>query len=94
MQCTTIGTSYGSLLPVDFDGTIAPPAGSPAYFLNYGSNLASLDLWKFHVDWNNSANTTFTGPQGISVAGFSEACGGGACIPQKGTTQTLRWATV
>ncbi len=59
-QCFTAQPSYGGLLPSDLDGTTAPPAGSPNYLLEYGTT--SLDLWKFHVDWTNAANSTFTGP--------------------------------
>jgi hypothetical protein len=87
-QCFQLSTSYGGLLPSDLDGTTAPPAGSPNYFLNFGSN--KLNLWKFHVDWSTPANTTFTGPTSISVAAFTPACsGGGACIPQPNTTNKL-----
>jgi hypothetical protein len=76
------------LLPSDLDGTTLPPAGSPNFFLNFGTN--SLNLWKFHVDWANSANTTLAGPTNIPVATFTPACsGGGACIPQPSTKQTL-----
>jgi hypothetical protein len=87
-QCFQLSTSFGGLLPSDLDGTQAPPAGSPNFFLNYGTN--SLNLWKFHVDWGTPANTTFTGPTSIPVAPFSAACsGGGTCIPQPGTSQKL-----
>ena len=51
-QCFQLSTSYGGLLPSDLDGTTAPPAGSPNFFMNFGSN--SLNLWKFHVDFANS----------------------------------------
>jgi hypothetical protein len=87
MQCFQLSTSYGGLLPSDLDGTTAPPAGSPDYFMNFGSN--SLNLWKFHADFANSANTTFTGPTSIPVAAFSPACGGGTCISQPSTGQRL-----
>jgi hypothetical protein len=94
MQCFNLSTSYGSLLPSDLDGasgaagtTVAPPAGAPNYFVNFGSN--SLNLWKFHVDWTTPGNSTFTGPTNIPVASFSEACGGGACIPQLNTSEKL-----
>jgi hypothetical protein len=87
MQCFSPGSSYGSLLPSDLDGLTAPPAGSPDYFMSLANN--SLDLWKFHVDFNNPGNSAFTGPVNIPVAAFSEACGGGVCIPQLGTTQQL-----
>src|SRR5512142_2707270 len=87
-QCFQLGTSDGGLLPSDLDGTTAPPAGSPNFFMNFGAN--SLNLWKFHVDFANSANTTLTGPTSIPVASFSAACsGGGACIPQPNTSNKL-----
>jgi hypothetical protein len=87
-QCFQLSTAFGGLLPSDLDGLIAPPVGSPNFFLNFGSN--SLNLWKFHVDWVNTANTTFTGPTNIPVNAFNTACsGGGTCIPQPSTRQTL-----
>lgn len=87
-QCFQLSTSYGGLLPTDLDGITAPPNGSPNFFMNFGAN--SLNLWKFHVDFANSANSTFTGPTNIPVAAFSAACsGGGACIPQPGTSNKL-----
>ncbi len=87
-QCFQLSNSYGGLLPSDLDGATTPPAGSPNFFMNFGAN--SLDLWKFHVDFANSANSTFTGPTNIPVASFSAACGGGGtCIPQSGTSQQL-----
>src|SRR5439155_3949468 len=87
-QCYLLSTSYGSLLPSDLDGATAPPAGSPNYLLSFGTN--SLLLWKFHVDWATPANSSLTGPSTIPVAAFSPACGGGgACIPQGGTTQKV-----
>jgi hypothetical protein len=86
-QCYLLSTSYGSLLPSDLDGATAPPAGSPNYLLSFGTN--SLQLWKFHVDWATPASSSLTGPATIPVAAFSPACGGGACIPQGGTTQKV-----
>jgi hypothetical protein len=87
-QCFQLSSSFGGLLPSDLDGVTAPPAGSPNFLVNFGSN--SLNLWKFHVDFANSANSTFTGPTTIPVASFSAACsGGGSCIPQPGTSNRL-----
>jgi len=86
--CFQLSTSFGGLLPSDLDGATAPPAGSPNFFVNFGSN--SLRLWKFHVDFAAPANSTFTGPTTIPVAAFSAACsGGGTCIPQPNTRQKL-----
>src|SRR5574338_485282 len=37
-QCFQLSTSYGGLLPSDLDGTTAPPAGTPNFFMNFCSN--------------------------------------------------------
>jgi hypothetical protein len=87
MQCFQLSSDFPHLLPSDLDGNTPPPAGSPNYFLNFGTN--SLNLWKFHVDFNNSGNSKITGPTNITVKNFTEACGGGICIPQLGTNRLL-----
>jgi hypothetical protein len=86
-QCFQLSSSFGGVLPADIDGSIAPPAGSPEYFVSFGAN--SLNVWKMHTDWVTPASSTITGPSTIAVAAFSEACSGGTCIPQSGTTQQL-----
>src|SRR4051795_9365479 len=86
-QCVTLSSTFGSLLPSDLDGPTAPPAGRPNYLLSFGTN--ALQVWKFHVDWTTTANTSMTGPTSLTTAAFSPACGGGACIPQSGTTNKL-----
>src|SRR5437016_6976889 len=88
-QCFQLSTSFGAVLPSDVDGTTPPPAGEPAFFLGFDNNLSSLDLWKFHVDFTTPANSTLTGPTRLAITPFSEACGGGTCVPQSGTTQRL-----
>jgi hypothetical protein len=86
--CFQQPASVGGLLPSDVDGTTSPPAGSPNYMLDFGAN--SLDLYKFHVDFNNPSNSTFTGPTVISVAAFAPLCGGGRnCVPQPLTPYKL-----
>jgi hypothetical protein len=86
-ECFQLSTSYGGVLPSDLDGTIAPPAGSPNFLMNFGTN--SLNLWKFHADFTTPANATLTGPTNIPVAAFTSACGGGTCVPQPGTNTKL-----
>jgi len=90
-QCFTVGTSYGGLLPSDLDGSTLPPAGSPNYVMSLGAVDGQLALWKFHVDWTNSANTTLTGPTILNTAAFTLPCNdsGGTCVRQAGTTQQL-----
>jgi hypothetical protein len=85
--CFQLSTSFASILPADLDGTTNPPAGSPNFQLGLGAN--ALHVFKFHVDFVNTANSTYTGPTNIAVAAFSQACGGGTCIPQSGTSQKL-----
>ncbi len=87
MQCFSPGSSFASLLPSDMDGLMLPPNGSPGYYLNFGSN--SLNLWQVHADFITPANSTLSGPTNIPVAAFTEACSGGTCIPQTGTSQLL-----
>lgn len=77
-----------TVLPSDLDGNTAPPAGEPNFYLEL-LTTSSLGLFTFHVDFTTPSNSTFTGPTSIPVTTFSEACGGGTCIPQAGTTQQL-----
>ena len=86
-ECFQLSTSYGGVLPSDLDGTTLPPAGSPNYMLNFGSN--SLNEWKFHADFANPANASLTGPFTLAVSPFTTACNGGTCIPQPGTSNKL-----
>ncbi len=86
-QCFQLSNSFGSILPSDIDGTTAPPAGTDPYFVSFGSSI--LNVWRFHVDFATPANSSLTGPITTSVVAFSEACNGGACIPQPNTRQQL-----
>lgn len=82
--CFQLPNTFGSVLPSDVDGTLAPP-GDP-YFISFGSNV--LNVWRAHVDF--AAGTgTLTGPITTSIPAFSEACNGGSCIPQPSTSQKL-----
>lgn len=105
-QCFQLGASIFGLMPSDLDGAnaaladasgiangpAAPPAGSPNYVIGLGSDSRSLNLWKFHVDWNNSANSTLGvgathQPNAtIPVARFTLSCNGSGqdCVPQPG----------
>ena len=89
-QCTSVGDpNLNGLLPSDVDGATPPPPGSPNYLMGLSAASGStLAFYKFHVDWATPANTTFTGTS-VPVAPFNLACGGSACVPQKGISQTL-----
>jgi hypothetical protein len=82
--CFQQPSSVSSLLPSDLDGSSLPPAGSPNYFVGLADS-SHLNLFKFHADFANPANSTFTGPYLVSVAPFSEICARAttlACIPE------------
>jgi hypothetical protein len=66
-------TNLFGFLPADLDGRTLPPSNSPNYFVTY-STFDSISLWKFHVDWSNSSNSRFDGPDKISVADFDVPC--------------------
>ena len=88
-QCFTTTTAYGGLLPADLDGPTPPPAGQPNTLIALGSLSTTLASWRFHVDWTNPTNSSFTGPTEFSVAPYTQACSGGTCVPQPGTTNQL-----
>jgi hypothetical protein len=82
--CFQRSTSDFSFLPADFDGVTLPPTGEPNFYLELGTST-TLKLYRFHVNFSNPSSSTFSGPTNITVASYSEACGGfGSCIPQSG----------
>ena len=89
MQCFTAGTSVQlqTFLPADLDGTTPPPTGEPNTYITLGSDTAHLNLWRFHVDFVNPSNSTFTGPNALSVPAYTLICQSNfqdirSCIPQ------------
>ena len=95
----SVNPSFGGMLPSDLDGVTPPPAGAPNYFAEVDDSTwigptDALRLWNFHVDWTNTANSTF-GINGqpnstLTVADFAPLCLGiQNCIPQPGTSQRL-----
>jgi Carboxypeptidase regulatory-like domain/Kelch motif len=84
----TLGSTDDQLMPADLDGSNQPPAGAPNPFTEIGTN-PTWKLWRFHVDFANPANSTFTQAGTLTPAPFSVICGGGSCVPQLGTGDTL-----
>jgi hypothetical protein len=69
------GTSVFSLLPSNTRTvTGLPPAGTPNYFASIWGSYA-VRVWKFHVDWTNTANSTFTGPTNVGISPFNAGPG-------------------
>jgi hypothetical protein len=79
----TIGSLYlgHSLIPADFEGTTPAPAGRDEFLIgiqnppNDGQSTTSnsLNLWDFHVDWVNPANSTFL-KSSRSVPSYTPGC--------------------
>jgi hypothetical protein len=92
-------------LPADFEGTIAPPANAAEYIISndwFTKNAPPyfVQLRRFHPDFVTPANSTFNDGFGGAADSFVSlpfdtsvigACGdgGGACVPQPGTTRRL-----
>jgi hypothetical protein len=84
--CNQFGTSVNSILPADIDGSILPAAGQPIPAVSLGSN--ALNYYTFSPNFT-AKTLAVTGPTSIPVASFSQACSGGTCIPQPGTSNKL-----
>ena len=90
-----VNSNFGGMLPSDLDGD-PPPAGTPNYFAEVddaswlGDPVDTMRIWEFHVDWNNTSNSTF-GLNGlpnytVPVDNFNPIT---FSIPQPGTGQQL-----
>ena len=86
-----VDPNLGGFLPSDVDGP-APPAGAANIFSLFDDNAwgyspDQLQLWAFHVDWLDTALSTFTHVSNLGTAAFdSSLCGyARACIPQGST---------
>jgi hypothetical protein len=82
-----------TMLPSDLDGTTPPPAGAPGYFAAIDTATGgALQVWKFHVDWADTAASTFSPSSVIPVAPYDTVvCEQvyGSCVPQPEITPWL-----
>jgi len=96
-QCVIIdGVNF--LNNADLDGRRLPPKGAPNIMMAAGGTQLkklmednAILVWKFHVDWQNPANTKVIGPEKISVAPYHYLCDGQLtnCVSQPGTDRRL-----
>jgi Purple acid Phosphatase, N-terminal domain len=79
-----------SILPSNAKGSSAPTGPNYMYAMDadeYGSpSIDAIYSWKLAVDWNNSNNTTWTGPSTMTTAAFGLTA---SRIPQSGTSTQL-----
>jgi len=90
----SVDLNFFGLLPADLDGP-PPPTGSPNFFVAFAEDPNDLlNLWEFHVDFSNPANSTFgVGGQPNAVlntdafsSNFGILCAHRQlCVPQPGS---------
>jgi len=90
-----------SLIPADVEGTTPPPSGRDEFLVSiqnppndgHSQTSNSINLWDFHVDWVNPANSTFTNSS-LAVPTYIPGCynlnnvAGTECIPESTTSVT------
>ena len=78
----------GGHMPADLDGFAPPPTGAPGIFLSLHN--MGMYIYRMNVDFVTPSNTTRSKPTNVPIAPATGACGGGgACIPQPGTSQKV-----
>ncbi len=96
-QCVIVD-DVNFLNNADLDGQILPPAGAPNFVMATGGMQLRGDfdddgiyVWQFHVDWDDPAGTTLSGPEKIVVAPYHYLCDGQLtnCVRQPGTDRHL-----
>jgi hypothetical protein len=87
----TGGANEETFLPADLDGLRPPPVGAANPFVEWPSGSPLVyKIYKFHVNFTNPANTTFTLFASPSAAAFTVLCPTTrSCVPQLGTTDRL-----
>jgi hypothetical protein len=80
--CFTVAND-GNFLPSDLDGPTPPADWTPGLFLNFEPN-SSLRLYQLSFDFRpqTPTGTLSQAVPDITVAAFTPACNGGACIAQ------------
>lgn len=96
-QCFVIdGVNF--LNNADVDGRRPPPHGMPNIVMAAGGTQLhrqfeddGVYVWRFHVDWHDTAKTKLSGPEKIAVAPYHYLCDGqlSRCVPQPGTDVRL-----
>jgi hypothetical protein len=96
-QCIVVD-DVNFLNNADLDGTALPPEGAPNIVMATGGTQLRGDfdddgiyVWRFHVDWEEPANTRLVRPDKVSVAPYHYLCDGQltTCVRQPGTDRHL-----
>lgn len=88
MTCSGSGnTAIYNILPASLDGTNPPSGSGSDYYLQFVDNLSATSGNELALYQFQSGQLKLLG--NLPTATFHEACGGGTCIPEAGTTQQL-----
>lgn len=110
---TLNGYFFQLLLPADADGNTMPPKGAPGVLLRKRDDEAHtndgdsddpindfIDYWEMSIDFDDEANSTFSGPISVAITDFdADLCGltNFNCVPQvsgpilDSVAETLMW---
>ena len=74
------GTSVFTGIPSTYHSVTGPPPSGRPNFISVIWSTKLARVWKFHVDWTNTASSTLTGPSNVALATWGVAP---ATIPAK-----------
>ena len=77
----------GGHMPADMDGFALPPTSAPGVFVSLHPD--GMYIYRMKPNFISPGATTKTLQAIVPVAPSTAACGGGTCIPQPGTPNTL-----
>jgi hypothetical protein len=80
-------SNEGGHMPADLDGFALPPTKAPGIFVSLHSD--GMYIYRMKVSFAAPTSTTKTLQAIVPVAPSNAACGGGYCIPQPGTENTV-----
>jgi hypothetical protein len=71
-----LSSNDGGMLPSDWDGATAPPAGAPNYFAQFeagefGDPADAMVIWEFRANFANPSQSSFTLQGRVPVAPFN-----------------------
>jgi uncharacterized repeat protein (TIGR01451 family) len=88
-----VGGGVFSMVPTNWTGGTAPPAGRVNYFgvtdypdPSQGQSSTTIHIYKFHADFVTPVNSTFTGPANVTVPTYTSPA---TAPPQPGTDNLL-----
>jgi hypothetical protein len=86
-QLVILDPNEGGHMPADLDGNALPPTLAPGIFVSLHDD--GMYIYRMKVSFAGSGTASRTLQAIVPTAPANAACGGGTCIPQPGTGNTL-----